>query len=227
MPKPGSHHYDVRRTRLRAEYDDRGVPDQHADRAANAELQQENPPVAMGDPDRAAGPRGTRGTSRGDPDIDESPAATSGSPIELRSAAFHEHTLIPERYAYDGENISPPLEWGGIPDGTREIALLCEDPDAPTGTFTHWAVTGIAPDATGVDTGALPAGSVVGRNDFGELGWSGPRPPVGDEAHRYFFRLYAVDRPLGMPEGSEPGEVRAALTGHITATGTLVGLFGR
>lgn len=145
----------------------------------------------------------------------------------MRSPAFHEHTLIPERYSYESTNISPPLEWFGIPDGTQEIVLLCEDPDAPTGTFTHWVITGIAPGTTGFDTGAPPAGSVLGRNDFGEIGWGGPRPPVGDEPHRYFFWLYAIDHPLEIPGGAEPGDVRDAISGQSTATGTLVGLFGR
>src|SRR4051812_28023426 len=132
MPNPGSHRYDIKRTRLRDEYDDRGVPDQHADRAANEELRRDYPAHPLGDPERAAGPTGNRGSSRGDPDIGDPPRALSGD-VELRSAAFNDHTLIPDRYSYEGGNISPPLEWGGCPDGTREVVLLCEDPDAPGG----------------------------------------------------------------------------------------------
>jgi Raf kinase inhibitor-like YbhB/YbcL family protein len=147
--------------------------------------------------------------------------------IELRSAAFTDHTLIPDRYSYEGGNISPPLEWGGIPDGTAELVLLCEDPDAPSGTFTHWVVTNIAPSTTGVAEGKLPEGSAPGRNGFGRKGWGGPRPPVGDDPHRYFFGLYAVDRPLGVGEGASAEQVRAALEGRVVARGTLVGLFGR
>ena len=155
------------------------------------------------------------------------PTAGSHGEIELRSAAFNDHTPIPSRYSYDGGNVSPPLEWRGIPDGTEELVLLCEDPDAPRGTFTHWVVTHIAPNASGVAEAALPEGATRGRNGFGGLGWGGPRPPVGDEPHRYFFRLYAADAPLGLGEGATAEEVHAALDGHILARGTLVGLFGR
>jgi Raf kinase inhibitor-like YbhB/YbcL family protein len=147
--------------------------------------------------------------------------------IELRSAAFTDHTLIPDRYPYEGGNISPPLEWGGIPHGTAELVLLCEDPDAPRGTFTHWVVTNISPTTTGVDEGALPTGGTPGRNGFGQSGWGGPRPPVGDDPHRYFFRLCAADKRLSLGEGVNAEQVHAALEGHLIACGTLVGLFGR
>lgn len=226
MPDPGSHSYDVPRTRLRDRYDDQGVPDQHADRAANEELQRENPPRPLGDPERAAGPLGARGTSRGDPSIDE-PATAASDGLVLRSAAFSDHAMIPDRYSYDRDNVSPPLEWSAPPDGTAELVLLCEDPDAPNGTFVHWVVTGLPPDSTGVDEGALPAGAHVGRNGFGEDGWGGPRPPVGDEPHRYFFRLHAVDRPLDLGDRPSADEVRAVLDEHSIAAGTLVGRFGR
>jgi Raf kinase inhibitor-like YbhB/YbcL family protein len=147
--------------------------------------------------------------------------------IELRSAAFTDHTLIPNRYSYDGGNLSPPLEWGEIPAGTAELALLCEDPDAPRGTFTHWVVTNISPGTAGAAEGALPEGGTPGHNGFGQAGWGGPRPPVGDKPHRYFFRLYAADKPLGLGQGATAEQVHAALDRHTLAQGTLVGLFGR
>ncbi|MBP2336655.1 Raf kinase inhibitor-like YbhB/YbcL family protein [Saccharothrix coeruleofusca] len=211
MPNPGSHGYDVRRTRLRAEYDDTGTPDQHADQAANEELQREHPPVPLGD--RAAGPPGTGGE------------ADQGG-LSLRSSAFSGHTLIPDRYSRDGGNTSPPLEWASVPDGARELVLLCEDPDTGGEPFVHWVVTGIPANASGIPEGSLLDGAVVGRNGYGEPGWGGPRPPVGEE-HRYFFRLYAVDRPLEVGEGATAEEVRAALEGRVLAHGTLVGVFGR
>lgn len=176
--------------------------------------------------DRAAGPKGTRGTSRGDPSIDEPPRPVA-SELELRSAAFSDGTLIPDRYSRQAGNVSPPLEWTHVPDGTEELALVCEDPDAPGGTFTHWVVTNLAPDSSGLAEGRVPPGAIMGRNSFGSLGWDGPQPPVGDEAHRYFFRLYAVDRPLGLDEGADANTVHAAAEGHTLATGTLVGRFGR
>jgi len=174
----------------------------------------------------ATGPTGTRGTSRGDPSIDE-PATPVSDGLMLRSAAFTDHTLIPDRYSYEGGNVSPPLEWGTPPDGTAELVLLCEDPDAPGGAFTHWVVTGIPPEVSGVDENALPLRSTAGRNGFGESGWGGPRPPVGDDAHRYFFRLHAADQPLGLDDEPTADDVRRVLGGHVLATGTLVGTFGR
>jgi Raf kinase inhibitor-like YbhB/YbcL family protein len=147
--------------------------------------------------------------------------------IMLRSPAFADHAPIPGRYARDGENVPPPLEWSQVPEGTAELALICEDPDAPGRTFVHWVVTGIPPDASGIDESGLPEGAQEGRNDFGERGWGGPRPPVGDKAHRYFFRLYAVDRPLGLGPNATGPQVKAAVEGHEVAAGTLVGLFAR
>jgi Raf kinase inhibitor-like YbhB/YbcL family protein len=225
MPNPGSHKYDIKRTRLRAGYERGGVPDEHADQAANEQLQREHPPQRVGDPGRAAGPLGGGG-SRGNPSLDE-PRSLPDNVLEVRSAAFSDHTLIPNRYSRDGGNVSPPLQWSAPPAGTAEFVVLCEDPDAPGGTFTHWVVTGIPPDVTGIAEGGLPYGALFGRNDFGETGWGGPWPPVGDEPHRYFFRVYAVDRPLGLGESASAEDVRTALEGHELAGGTLVGLFGR
>ncbi|WP_246258472.1 YbhB/YbcL family Raf kinase inhibitor-like protein [Amycolatopsis anabasis] len=187
-------------------------------------MQRDHPPRPLGDPDRAAGPLGTGGTSRGDPALDD---PTDSTAFALRSSAFNDHTLIPDRYSYGGGNFSPPLEWSPAPDGTEELVLLCSDPDAPGGTFVHWIVARISPDRTEVAEGALPAGAVVGRNDFGELGWGGPQPPVGDAPHRYFFRLYAADQPLGFHEGAGADDLRAALDDHVIAQATLVGRFGR
>jgi hypothetical protein len=169
---PGSHAYDVRRTRLRAEYDGQGVPDQRADRAANAELQRDHPPRAVGE--RAAGPPGGGGGVEED------------GGLNARSAAFSGHTMIPDRYSYEGGNTSPPMEWSDV-----------------------------------------PSGAVVRRNGFGEQGWGGPRPPVGDEPHRYIFRVCAVDRPLGLGEGVTSDDVRSAIEGRVLAHGTPVGLFAR
>lgn len=225
MPNPGTHHYDIKRTRKRERYEEHGVPDQHADRAANEELQRDNPPRPQ--TARAAGPPGTTGTSRGDPSIDEQQPPPSGGGIELRSPAFNDHTLIPDRYSADGGNISPPIEWSQAPSDTEELALVCEDPDAPGGTFVHWVVSGVPATVTGIDQGSVPEGAVVGRNDFGELGWGGPRPPLGDEPHRYFFRVHAADRPLGLGEGAAAADLESALDGHELARGTLVGMFGR
>lgn len=144
---------------------------------------------------------------------------------DLHSAAFTDHATIPDRYSYDGGNVAPPLEWSGIPDDAVELVLLCEDEDAPGRPFTHWLMTGIAPNATSVRADAPPPMAVAGPNDFGEIGWSGPRPPVGDQPHRYFFRLYALDQKPGFTKETTADVVRSAITDHVVASGTLVGLF--
>lgn len=176
-------------------------------------------------PDRALGPKGHRGTSRDDPSIDE-PSHAIAAELELRSSAFSDGDLIPHRYSRQGGNKVPPLRWTHVPEGTEELALVCEDPDAPGGVFTHWVVTALGPDTDGID-GSPPPDAAPGRNGFGDVGWDGPQPPVGDGAHRYYFRLYAVDRPLGLGEGATADDVHAAAHGHVLATGTLVGLFAR
>ncbi len=96
--------------------------------------------------------------------------------IDVTSPAFDEGAPIPERYARQGSNVPPPLQWSGVPAGTRELALVVQDPDAPRGPFVHWIVAGLPPTAEGVDGGELPSGAVEGRNDFGEVGYDGPEP---------------------------------------------------
>jgi Raf kinase inhibitor-like YbhB/YbcL family protein len=149
------------------------------------------------------------------------------SGIQLRSPAFDDHAPIAKRYARDGENASPALEWSGVPAGAVELAVLCEDPDAPSGTFTHWVLAGIDPATTGVADNETPPGAVVGTNDFGELGYGGPQPPVSDDAHRYFFRVFAVSEPLGLAPGCSGDDLRRAIGGKELASGTLVGLYQR
>ena len=213
MPEPGSHAYDVARTRLRAQYDDDGTQntnDGKADAAANAELQRDNPPVTLGDPDRAAGPRGGSGGGDGDPRA-----------ITLRSTAFTDHALIPAEALGEG----PALEWIDVPVDAAEFAVMCEDRDA--GGAVHWLAAGIPGSETGIGSaGDLPEGAVAGRSDDGETGWHAPHPPVG-ESHRLIFRLLALDRPLGLSEGVTAEEFRAAAEGHVVAHGTLVGVVAR
>ncbi|MGK5531600.1 YbhB/YbcL family Raf kinase inhibitor-like protein [Streptomyces sp. URMC 129] len=147
--------------------------------------------------------------------------------IRLRSTAFTDQAPIPDRYAKDGENVSPPLNWSRPPPGTEELVLLCEDPDAPSGTFLHWLVTGIDPETEGVADGAPPPGGTPHTNGFGDRGWDGPRPPVGDPAHRYFFRLYALPEHVELPERASAADVHRSLDRRSLASGTLVGLHQR
>jgi Raf kinase inhibitor-like YbhB/YbcL family protein len=146
--------------------------------------------------------------------------------MNLRSAAFGAGDLIPDRYSKDGGNVSPPLSWDPAPAGTAELVLLCEDPDAPGGTFVHWVITGLDASETDLAEGEIPPDATLGRNGYGDPGWGGPQPPAG-ETHRYVFTLIAADEPV--PVGADPSaeDVLAATSGHALATATLVGRFGR
>ncbi|MDQ3570966.1 MAG: YbhB/YbcL family Raf kinase inhibitor-like protein [Actinomycetota bacterium] len=147
--------------------------------------------------------------------------------IELRSPAFADHDRIPARHAKEEDNLSPALEWGDVPAGTVELAVTCEDPDAPGGTFVHWVMAGIDPARRGLAEGETPAEAAVGVNDYGEQGYGGPRPPAGDDQHRYFFRLHAASEPLGFGSGGSLEELREALSDKELASGTLVGTYQR
>jgi Raf kinase inhibitor-like YbhB/YbcL family protein len=146
--------------------------------------------------------------------------------IELRSPSFGDHQPIPARQAKDHDNLSPALEWSGVPEDAVELAVLCQDPDAPSGTFTHWVLAGLEPTATGLAEGERPAAGVEGRNDFGEEGYSGPLPPAGHGPHRY-FRVFAAPAPLGLTAGASVQDLRHALEGKELASGTLVGVYQR
>jgi Raf kinase inhibitor-like YbhB/YbcL family protein len=156
-------------------------------------------------------------------------AATCSSEVadvmhgELTSTAFAEGGTIPSRHTCDGEDISPPLQWNAPPDGTAELALVVDDPDA--GGFVHWVVVGLRPTATGLDEGLLPAGARVGRNDFGGVGYRGPCPPSGE--HRYVFTLYALSQPLAVLESPTAAEVRAAARGVTIFEAPLTGTYTR
>ncbi|RAY15965.1 YbhB/YbcL family Raf kinase inhibitor-like protein [Actinomadura craniellae] len=147
--------------------------------------------------------------------------------MRIRSAAFADHAIIPPEYSHAAGDVSPPLEWWDVPDEATELVLLCEDPDAPGGTFTHWLLAGIPPETAELAAGERPAGAVEGRNDYGEPGYGGPHPPVGDDPHRYFFRLYALAGPSGLKPGFTAEDLRSGILDDPLATGTAVGRFGR
>lgn len=147
--------------------------------------------------------------------------------VMLRSPAFNDHDLMPKRLSRPGGNVSPPLQWSDVPDGTEELVLLCEDPDAGPEPFLHWLVTQIDPQADGVAEGDVPPGGREWPNSFGTTGWGGPQPPVGDDPHRYFFRLYAVSQPLELPSRPSVEDVQQATSAREVASGTIVGLFAR
>lgn len=147
--------------------------------------------------------------------------------MQLRSTAFADGQPIPRRHARDGEDLSPPLAWSGVPEGAAELAVVCEDPDAPSGTFVHWVLAAIDPALGGLTDGETPAGAVQGRNDFGEDGYSGPAPPPGDRPHRYVFQVSAASEPLGLSQGATAEALRRALAGKELASGTLTGTYQR
>ena len=147
--------------------------------------------------------------------------------IKLRSPAFDHQAEIPRRHAHHSDNVSPALEWSGVPEGAAELLLLCEDPDAAGGTFLHWLVTGIDPSTTGVGENEIPQGGREWLNDFREVGWGGPQPPFGDRHHRYIFRVYALSRPVELPRRPSADDVHEAIRDIVIASGELVGLYER
>jgi Raf kinase inhibitor-like YbhB/YbcL family protein len=151
--------------------------------------------------------------------------------FELSSPAFGAGADIPKQYTGDGKDVSPPLRWAEPPQGTKSFALICDDPDAPRGTWVHWVLFNLPADRRqleeGVPTdGELPGGARQGKNDFGKIGYGGPAPPPG-KPHRYYFRLYALDGPLDLAAGATRSQVVTAMKGHILAEGELMGRYGR
>ncbi|MEU6526230.1 YbhB/YbcL family Raf kinase inhibitor-like protein [Streptomyces sp. NPDC046924] len=147
--------------------------------------------------------------------------------IDIGSDAFDDHTFIARRHAYEAANVSPPLAWSGAPDDAAELVLLCEDPDAPSGTFVHWIVVGIDPHSGGVGAGQSPPRGTALVNGYGERGWGGPHPPPGDDAHHYVFRLYALAEPCVLPDAPRAEQVHEVVDRTRIADGTLVGLYRR
>jgi len=153
------------------------------------------------------------------------PLPETSARMNVSSNAFDDGGTIPTRFTCDGRDISPPLRWSEVPRGTREFAVLVEDPDADR--FVHWTVLGIPSALHRLLEGEVPPDAVETENGFGDKGWGGPCPPEGDEPHRYVFAVYAVDGPLGLDGDASPDEVRGALADHALGSGTLTGRFGR
>jgi hypothetical protein len=147
----------------------------------------------------------------------------------LTSDAFEDGAAIPARFTCDGENLSPPLAWGDLPAGARSLALLCEDPDAPGGTFRHWAAFDIPADVAALPEGASQDGGLTEAvNDFGALGYGGPCPPPADPPHRYVFRLLALSQPrLALPARPSCRAVARAAGAALLGEATLTGLRAR
>ncbi|MEU3337596.1 YbhB/YbcL family Raf kinase inhibitor-like protein [Streptomyces sp. NPDC006668] len=155
------------------------------------------------------------------------PSPAAGRRLTVSSPAFAEGGTIPRRHTCDGEDVSPPLAFSGLPPATVTLALLVQDPDAPHGTFTHWLLWNAPPDRTRWPAGQVPRGTVQGRNGFKRTGYGGPCPPGGDQPHHYAFTVYAADRTLHLPSDASPDDLGRALAGHTLASGTLTGRYGR
>lgn len=150
--------------------------------------------------------------------------------LVLTSPAFQEGGKVPAEYTCDGANVSPPLNWSGVPRSAKSLAIICTDPDAPSGEWTHWLLWNLAAPATRVlkklPTGArLASGASQGTNDFKSVGWGGPCPPSG--SHRYVFTLYALDKKLDLPPGSNKDQLLQAIEGHALAQAKLTGNYSR
>jgi Raf kinase inhibitor-like YbhB/YbcL family protein len=145
--------------------------------------------------------------------------------MELTSAAFGAGQPVPRRHSCEGEDLSPPLEWTGVPADAVSLALIVDDPDAPVGTFTHWLAWGISPQDGGIGEGRRAPRE--GSNDFREVGYRGPCPPPGHGRHRYFFRLYALASEPAAPSGASRQDLESAIKEEVVAEAELVGTYER
>jgi Raf kinase inhibitor-like YbhB/YbcL family protein len=144
--------------------------------------------------------------------------------LKLSSPAFSTHKRIPERHTGDGEDVSPPLEWEGVPAGTKSFAIVVHDPDAPlVDGFTHWVAYGIRGDANGVPEGA--AELTHGTNSFGNTGYNGPAPPPGHGVHHYYFWVYALDDELDLEPGLDRRALLQRIEDHVIEQARLIGTF--
>lgn len=151
--------------------------------------------------------------------------------MKLTSTAFAEGKPIPRKHTCEGEDVSPPLSWSDAPAGAKSFALICDDPDAPVGTWVHWVAWNIPASVTALDENtpkqdAIPGGGQQGRNDFKRTGYGGPCPPPG-KPHRYFFKLYALDAELDLAAGATKADLERAMQGHILAEAHLMGTYQR
>jgi len=151
--------------------------------------------------------------------------------FKISSPAFANGTYIPAVYTCSGTDYSPAIQWEAPPAGTRSFALIVDDPDAPVGTFTHWIIFNIPADQTSLvekasPHGTIPAGALEGKNNFSRIGYSGPCPPPR-KAHRYFFKLYALDSMLNLTAGISKAKLLEAMDGHVLGQAQMIGLFAR
>jgi len=167
-----------------------------------------------------------------------SPRGVQPVTIEITSSVFSEGGQIPVKYSGEGDDISPPLQWSGVPEGTKQLALICDDPDAPTPEpWVHWVIYKIPADATGLPEGIAktpeldqPVVAVQGGNSWPQgknTGYGGPMPPPGHGTHHYYFKLYALDVELTDGPGLDKAGLLSAMSGHVIGQGQLMGTYER
>ena len=185
------------------------------------------PPAAPRD-EPGAGPRaGTQAATQ--------PAEGADMKLTVKSTAFAEGQVIPKKYTGEGQDVSPPLSWSGLPAETKELALICDDPDAPRAEpWVHWVIYKIPAAAAGLPENVArtekvrePAGALQGKNSWGKIGYGGPMPPPGHGVHHYHFKLYALDAALEVPGGLTKDELVKRMKGHVLAEGELIGTYRR
>jgi Raf kinase inhibitor-like YbhB/YbcL family protein len=151
--------------------------------------------------------------------------------ITVTSPAFKEGQPIPSKFTCEGKDVSPALAWTGVPEGAKSLALICDDPDAPMGTWVHWVLYNLPTDSTSLPEGVpgeekAKSGLTQGKNDFGKTGYGGPCPPPG-KPHRYFFKIYALDVKVDVKSGATKKDLEKAMEKHILAQGQLMGTYKR
>src|SRR5712691_7767432 len=151
--------------------------------------------------------------------------ATGGVKMKISSPAFQEGGTIPEKFSKNGQNANPALRFEGAPAEAKSLALIVDDPDAPSGLFTHWLVWSMDPKTTEIAESSVPEKAVQGTNDFPKTGYGGPCPPSG--THRYYFKIFALDQMLDLKAGAKRSAVDAAMRGHVIAQGELMGRYSR
>ncbi|MDI6734315.1 MAG: YbhB/YbcL family Raf kinase inhibitor-like protein [Patescibacteria group bacterium] len=146
----------------------------------------------------------------------------------LKSSAFKQNEIIPQKHTCDGDNVNPLLEIRNVPPETKSSVLIVDDPDATRGgVWDHWLIWNINPKTQYIDEDTVPAGAIQGKNSFNNQKYGGPCPPKGSNPHRYMFKLYALDTELNLPEGSTKTELEKAMVGHVLDQTILIGFYSR
>lgn len=168
---------------------------------------------------------GTKKSDKSEINKEEQISESLKTNMKLTSSAFENNAKIPPRYTCDGQNFNPPLGISEVPENVKSMALIIDDPDAPSGTWVHWTLWNINVDTKEIPENTVPAGAIEGVTSFGKNGYGGPCPPTG--THRYFFKLYALDTELSLPSSTKIGDLEEAMKGHILDQTQLVGLYSR